>query len=659
MLMRYLLNRKMYLTACMGVWLFFYFGFGECNLYAQSVEKRTEAIVNQRIDSLFTLSQPLIYTNPDSARFFIESGLVYARQINSQLWETIMLNALGVSYLIQADYRHASDHLFQALRIAIEIDNPIRTARTYNNLGVLSKEVGNHKDALYYYFQALDLYEIAEDESNRANVLNNINVLYSNLSNYEKSLEYNNLAYESYVRLDNFMGMHSALSSKGSLFLKLNQPDSSYYYLSKAIKLADENDYSYGLSNSYRNMAYLYIYLEDYALAENYFQQSKEISTQLSLLNNEAFANLGLAEVNLRQEKYPKALEYAYHAMQTASEMDNIKILSDVHKRLSEIYMHTGEFEKAYHHHRTAVEMNEMLTDQNNLHQIYNMEIEKLSENVKITQLEVQQKELLISKRNSAIILIVLVFLITVAILLLFYTRIRHKQKVKMEEAKLKHSKERSHAALEAEVQERKRLGLELHDGVGPLLSVAKLNVTALLQKPNIVPERKTSILENTLETINEVLREMKYISHNMAPIVLIEQGFEAAIKNLVTKLNETKSYDITLEIFGLNGRLDSYMEHALYRSILEIINNIIMHARGTEITIQIIQNQEDITIMIEDNGIGFNIEAANNKGLGLKSTASRIENLNGSFFIDSAIGKGTIVTIILPITEKYELNKS
>lgn len=657
--MKYSSNSAFYPTSCLVVLLFFAIGFGEGNAYAQSSKKPIEAGVNQKIDSLFTLSQPLIYTNPDSARFFIESGLVYARQINSQLWETIMLNALGVSYLIQADYRNASDHLFQALRIAIEIDNPIRIARTYNNLGVLSKEVGNHKDALQYYFQALDLYEIAEDESNRANVLNNISVLYSNLNNYEKALEYTDLAYASYVRLENYMGMHSALSSKGSLYLKLNQADSSLFYLSKAISLAGENDYSYGLSNSYRNMAYLYLQLEDYAMAENYFQQSKEISTQLSILNNEAFADIGLAELYLRQKKHPKALEHAYAAMQIATEMDNIKILSDVHKKLSEIYMQAGAFEEAYHHYRTSVEKNEMLTDQNNLHQIYNMEIEKLSENVKITQLEVQQKELLISKRNFAIVLIILVFLITVSVLLLFYTRIRHRQKVKMEEAKLKHSQERSHAALEAEVQERKRLGLELHDGVGPLLSVAKLNVTALLQKPNIVPERKTSILENTLDTINEVLREMKYISHNMAPIVLIEQGFEAAIRNLVAKLNETKSYDITLEIFGLNGRLESYVEHALYRSILEIINNIIIHSKGTEITIQIIQNQEDITIMIEDNGVGFDTEAVNNKGLGLKSTASRIENLNGSLYIDSAIGKGTIVTIILPTSEKYELTKS
>jgi two-component system, NarL family, sensor kinase len=657
--MRYLLHRNIISSALPVAILLTTFILILGHFNAQSNPQYSKTVLEQKIDSLFDLSKPLIYSNPDSARYFIEAGLDYAWQIDSQLWQTVMLNALGVSYLIQADYRNASDHLFKALRIAIALDNPIRTARTYNNLGVLSKEVGNHKDALYYYLQALNLYEIAEDESNRANVLNNISVLYTNLNNYEKALEYTNLTHESYVRLDNFMGIHSALSSKGSLYMRINQTDSSYFYLNKAIELAMENEYNYGLSNSYRNMAYLLLKLEDFGEAEKYLQQSKEISIQLSLLNNEVFADLGLAELYMQQEQYPAALRHAYAAMQKAGEMDNIKIMSDVHRKLSEIYKNTGEFDKAYHHYSTAVEMNEMLTDQNNLHQIYNMEIEKLSENIKISQLEVKQKELLISKRNTLIILIILVFLITVSILLLFYTKIRHKQKVRMEEAKLRHSQERSHAALEAEVQERKRLGLELHDGVGPLLSVAKLNVTALLQKVNIVPERKTAILENTLETINEVLREMKHISHNMAPIVLIEQGFEAAIKNLVTKLNETKSYDITLEIFGLNGSLDSYMEHALYRSILEIINNIIMHAQGSEITIQIIQNQEDITVMIEDNGVGFDTEALNNKGLGLKSTASRIESLSGSFFIDSAIGKGTIVTIIIPIAEKYEHSKN
>jgi signal transduction histidine kinase len=135
-----------------------------------------------------------------------------------------------------------------------------------------------------------------------------------------------------------------------------------------------------------------------------------------------------------------------------------------------------------------------------------------------------------------------------------------------------------------------------------------------------------------------------------MAPIVLIEKGFESAVRDLVVKLNETEKYTVILDVSGLNGSLDPYHEHALYRSILEITNNSLMHAQGSEINIQIVQSPEDITIMIEDNGKGFNADELNTgTGLGLKSTRSRTEGMNGKLYIDSVIGRGTIVTIVIP----------
>lgn len=139
-----------------------------------------------------------------------------------------------------------------------------------------------------------------------------------------------------------------------------------------------------------------------------------------------------------------------------------------------------------------------------------------------------------------------------------------------------------------------------------------------------------------------------------MAPVVLIEKGFVAAIKSLVIRLNETLNYRVSLDMFEINGKLELYVEHVLYRSILEILNNILSHANGTEITIQIIGGKEDITAMIEDNGQGFDTAIIQqNKGLGLKSTQHRIESLKGSMFVDSKIGKGTIVTFIVPIQTK------
>jgi signal transduction histidine kinase len=231
-----------------------------------------------------------------------------------------------------------------------------------------------------------------------------------------------------------------------------------------------------------------------------------------------------------------------------------------------------------------------------------------------------------------------------------------------MNDLVIKHIEDRAKSAFDAEIFERQRLGQELHDGIGPLLSLSKLNITALIENEHMAVEKRLIIMNNTLNTINLVLKEMKQISHNMAPVVLMEKGFEAAVREMVLLLNESDKYKVTLDIFGLNGRLEPHIEHVLYRALQEIVNNFIQHAKATEMNIQIVQNTQDLTIMVEDNGIGFDDESLQSShGIGLKSTATRIKSLNGQFLLDTSNGNGSIITIILPLIPQsnYEWNKN
>jgi len=84
---------------------------------------------------------------------------------------------------------------------------------------------------------------------------------------------------------------------------------------------------------------------------------------------------------------------------------------------------------------------------------------------------------------------------------------------------------------------------------------------------------------------------------------------------------------------------------------IQEVINNIVRHAKASEINFQIIKTEKDLTIMLEDNGIGFEVlKLKESNGIGIRNIYSRIENLNGTVLIDSAIGRGTIFTLIVPL---------
>lgn len=607
--------------------------------------------IEKDMDSLSAKSTFFIYLDPDSSRYYAEIGIVQAKEVEDKYWQSIFYNALGVSYLIQADYQSASDNLFKALHLAQEIGNIERMARTYNNIGILNRELGNHRDALHYYLESNKLYKETQDMSNYANVLNNIGVLYMNLRNYNKALEYGLMSYAVFEELGNYIGMHATLNGSSLLLLELGEIDSALVYSQRSIEIAQNHGNNYGLSNSYRYRGKIYEKKGDLENAENYYTLSRDLSRSFGLQNNEVFAEIALANLKLKMGHPETALMYALSAKKTASLLESDKITIHVNKALANIYEELNDFERAYSLFIEANNLDEKLIDQNNLHKIYNLEIEQLNENMLISQLEIEKKELLLSKRNYAIIIISLIFLIIIVSLVMIISKIRHNERVRLNQAMLKHSQETSKAALEAEINERKRLGLELHDGLGPLLSLTKMSITSLQQNPSLSAERKTRILEHTVETINQILKEVKYISHSMAPVLLIEKGLESAVRNMVIKLNENNNCLLTLDVSGLNGYLDPYLEHALYRCILEIVNNAVIHSGGNEVCIQIIQYPNEITVMIEDNGRGFELNAQSvTNGLGLKSTSSRIEGMKGKMYIDSTLKRGTTVTMTVPL---------
>ena len=611
-------------------------------------------VQNQMIDSIFEQIQSLVYSKPDSMRVLALMAYDKAIEAGHLEWQARMQGLLGISYALESEYLKARQHFHNALELAVKSGNHKSLGDAYNNLGGIDFVTSNHKDALENYLEAIRNYESGGYHEKVTDIHINIGGLYLKLKNTEKALYHLKKAYQQFILLDNKIGQSMVLNHIGQAHLENEQIDSAMYFVNQSIQMSKEIQNHYTLTSAYNTKGTILFHSGHYNEALDFFDRCIEIALIIYNTDMISSAYLGMSKTYLKQQDEKKSLEYANLAFELAENINAPQILSSAHQQLAEIYQQLGNFEMSLHHFKAADEIKMKISDQSKLHQIYNLEINRLSKDKEIQRLEIERQNLLLSQRNSVIVIISLLFTAVIVSLILVFSRIRQRQKIKLNEAILIHSEERSKAALDAEIQERKRLGLELHDGVGPLLSLAKLNVTALIEKPDLNQDRKSLILENTVGTLNEVLREMKHISHNMAPIVLIEKGFESAVKDLVIKLNETEKYNVTLDVSGLNGTLDSYLEHAMYRSLLEIINNILMHANGSEINIQIVQDNAEITIMIEDNGKGFDLnQNKNSDGLGLKSTFSRIEGMNGKIYIDSVIGRGTIVTMVVPVYEK------
>jgi signal transduction histidine kinase/ligand-binding sensor domain-containing protein len=203
--------------------------------------------------------------------------------------------------------------------------------------------------------------------------------------------------------------------------------------------------------------------------------------------------------------------------------------------------------------------------------------------------------------------------------------------------------KARFNAIMDTEERERKRIAEDLHDGIGPLLSTVKLNLS-LAERNHIDDNLLTA--KNQLDTITNELRNITY---NLIPSTLHAFGLNVAIKEFVEKQLGKLHIKIYFDEVG-KIILPDYHQTVLYRVVQEIIHNIAKHSSCSEIRIHLINDNSEITIMIEDNGVGFDVSQSllKKESRGLKNIQERCKAINAKLIIDSSINNGATFIITL-----------
>ena len=196
---------------------------------------------------------------------------------------------------------------------------------------------------------------------------------------------------------------------------------------------------------------------------------------------------------------------------------------------------------------------------------------------------------------------------------------------------------------LRTEEKERIRFSKELHDGLGPLLSSAKMSLSVIDQSRLSEQDRET--LRGTAQVIDEAVRSLREISNNMSPQVLNEFGLGKGINNFASKIATINKIGIDLRSNLGDRRFDTDIEVILYRVVCELVGNSLRHSGCTRIGIDINATDSDLTLIYTDNGRGFRPEITYS-GMGLSNISSRIGSLGGILSMESAPGKGMKATI-------------
>jgi len=203
-------------------------------------------------------------------------------------------------------------------------------------------------------------------------------------------------------------------------------------------------------------------------------------------------------------------------------------------------------------------------------------------------------------------------------------------------------------AVLRAEEKSRSRFSKELHDGLGPLLSSARMSLSALARDD--CPAGQREIIDNTTYVIDEAIRSLREISNNLSPHVLNDFGLARGVQNFIDKTAAMHDVKIRFTTNLRSERYDTDVEVILYRVICELINNSLKHSGCTNIGLSLARNRRELTLDYTDNGRGFNPSAMMDCGMGLSNIASRINSLGGTLDIASSKGKGMRATIRIDI---------
>lgn len=238
---------------------------------------------------------------------------------------------------------------------------------------------------------------------------------------------------------------------------------------------------------------------------------------------------------------------------------------------------------------------------------------------------------------------------------ILFYIKYRKnilKKQYQLKAAEVQYQKDLLKAVINSQEEERKRIGMDLHDEVGANLSSLRLVIENFADE-NIEGLSVNQFSKKCKNTIDDIITNVRNISHNLSPILSGVYEFYDAIHDFCTEINASGkvAIDVSVETAAERIKLEHFTKLSLYRVITELINNTIKHAKATNIFIDISFGDNLYKIVYKDTGKGISREAGIVKnGMGVKNIESRLDSIGAKYVIRSNPGKGFEMDINLPI---------
>lgn len=425
----------------------------------------------------------------------------------------------------------------------------------------------------------------------------------------------------------------------------------------------------------------------DFSASKQLFYKAQTYFQQVNLTKKSLQTDLWLSSIYYKEGDLDQALTTCYHVFNEAlaleyftlyakagSVIGNIylaekdfenakKILSTVHinsiqwgnfeierqaiLKLQEAYAKTGDYKNAYALMTQLNRVNNEILVSQNKQQVNELEFQyKTAE---------QAQEIAWQKAQKFYILIgfVIVLVPVLALLYMYYQKLQTQSKLTKTLEKVSQQKiaallkdqelQLVTASLKGQNIERKRIAQELHDSIGGNLATIKLQLSNM---------RKIN-KENLIQQIDDTYVQVRELSHNLMPNKFKNTAFTLILSEYIARASQSSQEEITLQLYPKDklNKIDEHIKIEIYKVIQELLTNALKHAEASQIDIQLSLFNNNIKLLFEDDGKGFEIDKIK-LGLGFQNLKDRLKKMEGNLCINSSPNRGTVIDIDIPLTK-------
>ncbi|WP_291870366.1 sensor histidine kinase [Maribacter sp.] len=279
-------------------------------------------------------------------------------------------------------------------------------------------------------------------------------------------------------------------------------------------------------------------------------------------------------------------------------------------------------------------------------------EISKLEENQIIKDAELKRQKTI---KNAFLIGFLIILIPVIGLLYMYYQKLQTQSELTNKQKEINEQKVTSlkqeqelnliKASMAGQDDERKRIAQELHDSIGGNLAGIKLQISSI--------QNSDHQLKNISQQLDDTYQLVRDISHTLVPKKYRQNNITGLIQEYLTNISKTGQLNIDFyphSIEELNS-IDDKIQMELFKIIQELTTNTLKHAKAKKVDIHLNFIEKEISLMFEDNGVGFDSKTASD-GIGFKNIKNRVSELAGNIHIDSLKNRGTIISIEIPINK-------